>query len=78
MLMIMNTITLMKMFTVINVLTGGGPAKSTQNLVIMLHDYAFNRFQIGYASAITIILFLLILIIHILQRTLERKVQYDQ
>ena len=78
MLMILNTITLLKMFTVINVLTGGGPAKSTQNLVIMLHDYAFNRFQIGYASTISTVLFLIILIIHIMQRTLERRVQYDQ
>ena len=78
MLMILNTITILKTFTVINVLTGGGPAKSTQNLVIMLHDYAFNRFQIGYASAISAILFLLILVIHVAQRTLERKVQYDQ
>lgn len=78
MLMILNTIGILKMFTVINVLTGGGPAKSTQNLVIMLHDYAFNRFQVGYASAISTVLFLLILVIHIVQRTLERKVQYDQ
>lgn len=78
MLMILNTISILKMFTVINVLTGGGPAKSTQNLVIMLHDYAFNRFQVGYASAISTVLFLLILVIHIAQRTLERRVQYDQ
>ena len=78
MLMILNTITILKMFTVINVLTGGGPAKSTQNLVIMLHDYAFNRFQIGYASAISTVLFLIILVIHAAQRTLERKVQYEQ
>lgn len=78
MLLILNTISIMKMFTVINMLTGGGPANSTENLVIMLHDYAFNRFQIGYASAISNVLFLLILIIHVFQRFLERKVQYDQ
>lgn len=77
MLLILNTITVMKMFTVINVLTDGGPANSTQNLVIMLQDYAFNRFQIGYASAISNVLFILILIIHFIQRGLEKKVQYD-
>ena len=77
MLLILNTINVMKMFTVINMLTDGGPAKSTQNLVIMLQDYAFNRFQIGYASAISNILFVLILVIHIFQRKLEKKVQYD-
>ena len=78
MLLILNTINVMKMFTVINMLTDGGPANSTQNLVIMLQDYAFNRFQIGYASAISNILFVLILVIHIFQRKLERRVQYDQ
>ncbi len=78
MLFILNTITVMKMFTVINMLTDGGPANSTQNLVIMLQDYAFNRFQIGYASAISNILFVLILVIHVFQRILEKKVQYDQ
>ena len=78
MLLILNTIDVMQMFTTINVLTDGGPANSTQNLVVMLQDYAFNRFQIGYASAISNILFVLILVIHIFQRILERKVQYDQ
>ncbi len=78
MLLILNTITIMKMYTVINVLTGGGPANSTQNLVVMLESYAFKRFQIGYASAISNILFVLILVIHVVQRFLERKVQYDQ
>lgn len=78
MLLILNTITVMRTFTVINMLTDGGPANSTANLVIMLNDYAFNRFQIGYASAISNILFVLILVIHVAQRMLERKVQYDQ
>ena len=58
-------------------LTDGGPANSTQNLVVMLQDYGFNRFQIGYASAISNVLFVLILAIHIFQRKLEKKVQYD-
>lgn len=78
MLLILNTITIMKMYTVINVLTGGGPAGSTQNLVVMLENYAFKRFQVGYASAISNVLFFLILVIHVFQRFLERKVQYDQ
>lgn len=78
MLTILNTIDIMKMYTTINVLTEGGPARSTQNMVVMLQDYGFNRFQIGYASAISTVLFLMILLIHILQRIMERKVQYDQ
>lgn len=78
MLMILNTIDILKMFTTINVMTGGGPAKSTQNLVVMLYDYAFDRYQIGFASAISVVLFLIILTINVVQRLLEKKVHYDQ
>ena len=77
MLFILNTFDVMQMFTTINMLTDGGPANSTQNLVVMLQDYGFNRFQMGYASAISNVLFVLILAIHIFQRKLEKKVQYD-
>lgn len=77
MLFILNTFDVMQMFTTINMLTDGGPANSTQNLVVMLQDYGFNRFQIGYASTISNVLFVLILAIHIFQRKLEKKVQYD-
>lgn len=77
MLLILNTIEVLKMFTTINVMTDGGPAKATQNLVVMLYEYAFRRYQVGYASAIAVILFVLILIVNLAQLALERFVNYD-
>ncbi len=77
MLMILNTIEILKMFTTINVMTQGGPAMSTTNLVVLLYEYAFRRYQVGYASAIALVLFLLILSINLLQMALERFVSYD-
>lgn len=77
MLMILNTIEILKMFTTINVMTQGGPAMSTTNLVVMLYEYAFRRYQVGYASAIALVLFILILAINLLQMALERFVNYD-
>lgn len=77
MLMILNTIEILKMFTTINVMTQGGPAMSTTNLVVMLYEYAFRRYQVGYASAIALVLFILILAINLLQMALERFVSYD-
>lgn len=77
MLLILNSIEVLKMFTTINVMTDGGPAKSTQNLVVMLYEYAFRRYQLGYASAIAVVLFLLILLINLIQMALERYVNYD-
>ena len=77
MLLILNSIEVLKMFTTINVMTDGGPAKATQNLVVMLYEYAFRRYQLGYASAIALILFALILIVNLVQMALERFVNYD-
>lgn len=77
MLLILNSIEVLKMFTTINVMTDGGPAKATQNLVVMLYEYAFRRYQLGYASTIAVLLFVLILAINLIQMTFERFVNYD-
>lgn len=77
MLLILNTIEIMKLFTTIQTMTGGGPGNATANLVVMLYEYAFRRYQVGYASAIAMVLFLLILFINVIQLSLERFVHYD-
>lgn len=77
MLLILNTISVMKLFTTIENMTGGGPGTSTANLVMMLYEYAFRQYQMGYASAIAVLLFLLILAINLVQMSFERYVNYD-
>lgn len=42
-------------FSIIKVLTDGGPLKSTQTLSIMTYDQAFGFFKFGYASAVGIV-----------------------
>ena len=42
-------------FSIIYVLTGGGPLKATQTLAIMTYEQAFGFFKMGYASAIGIV-----------------------
>jgi len=76
-LLILNTISVMKLFTTIENMTGGGPGTATTNLVMMLYEYAFRRYQMGYASAIAVLLFLLILVINLVQISFERYVNYD-
>jgi multiple sugar transport system permease protein len=39
-------------FSIIYVLTGGGPVKATQTLSIMTYEQAFKFFHMGYASAV--------------------------
>jgi multiple sugar transport system permease protein len=48
------------------VLTGGGPAGTTTTLAYYIYTKAFEEFQIGYASAVSWVLFLLIAVITLL------------
>ncbi len=42
-------------FSIINVMTGGGPLKATQTLSIMTYEHAFGFFKMGYASAVGVV-----------------------
>ncbi|MBZ6077215.1 carbohydrate ABC transporter permease [Microvirga puerhi] len=42
-------------FSIIYVMTGGGPLKATQSLSIMTYEQAFGFFKMGYASAIGVV-----------------------
>ncbi len=50
----------------------GGPLNSTKPLVLMIYDTAFNAFDMGYAAAQTVVLFLVLLTISLLQLRLLR------
>lgn len=49
-------------FDLIWMITGGGPAGSTLHLPIMIYQASFGTFQTGYASAISILLGIVLLI----------------
>jgi ABC-type sugar transport system permease subunit len=38
-------------------MTNGGPERSTTGLVMLIYDTAFNKYRLGYASAISWLLF---------------------
>jgi multiple sugar transport system permease protein len=42
-------------FSIIYILTGGGPLKATQTLSIMTYEQAFGFFRMGYASAVGVV-----------------------
>lgn len=59
-------------------MTRGGPAGSTNLLGFYLYENAFRFFDMGYASAISIVLFLVLVMISALQFKLtERRVHYQ-
>ncbi len=59
---------------VFNMTTGnpGGPLNSTKPLVLMIYETAFSSFDMGYAAAQTVILFLVLLVVSLLQLRILR------
>lgn len=70
---ILATMNSFKVFDQINVLTEGGPGYSTNVLVYCIYHYAFREQNIGYASAVAVLLFVLIMIISVVQVKLKEK-----
>jgi multiple sugar transport system permease protein len=55
------------------VMTNGGPGDATRTVVMVLYESAFSFLQIGYGSAIAVILFILILLVTAIQFKLSNR-----
>lgn len=76
--LIMGTIGTLQIFAQAVVMTKGGPLDSTLFYVYYLFNNAFSYFQLGYASAMSWVLFFLILALTLLQlRLASRWVYYE-
>lgn len=55
----------------------GGPLQNGTTLVLEIYQQAFHHFKMGYASAMTVVLFCIILVITLFQlKVLSKKVDY--
>ena len=59
--LVVNTVRSLQIFAEVFVMTRGGPLHTTTTVVYYLYEEAFYRFNLGYASAVAYILFLLTL-----------------
>lgn len=79
-LTVTTTIQTLQIFTQIKNITtqgSGGPLNSTTSVVLYIYQQAFQSYKMGYASAMTVILFLAILLITLFQmKVLNRRVDY--
>lgn len=66
----------MRVFDTIRLMTDGGPEGSTMVLVYYIYHQAFKMFNTGYASALSVILFLIVLLLTIVQWSLRKKVSH--
>ncbi len=72
-MVLMNTIGAFQMFGQAVLLTGGGPEMSTRGVVSLIYDTAFGDFRLGYAAAISWILFLIIIGFSVIQFRILRR-----
>ncbi len=66
------TIAAFSLFTQINIMTQGGPLDSTTTVVFMAVRTGFQQQQTGYASAISLVFFVIVLAVSLVQRYLTR------
>lgn len=64
--MILVTLQTLGVFTLIYAMTGGGPGNSTSTLPIFMYNQAFVNYQLGYGTAISLILLLIGIIVSLL------------
>ena len=62
-----------QVFDLIYLMTQGGPSNSTNVLVYLLYQNAFEYFDIGQASAIAYLLFVIIFVLTLAQWKLKSK-----
>jgi multiple sugar transport system permease protein len=72
-IMVITTIGSFKVFDHVYLMTGGGPENGTLVLAFYIYQQAFQFFEIGYASALSIILFVIVLALTIVQVMLRQR-----
>ena len=70
--MVIGMITAMQMFVPMYILTGGGPMYKTTTAVYLIYREAFESYHLGFASAISFLLFIVIMTFTLVQMRLVR------
>ena len=59
----LSIINALKGFDILYIMTGGGPFHSSNTLAFFMYEESFRKYRMGYGSAISVVLFLIILLI---------------
>ena len=63
----------MQVFDIVSVMTGGGPYNTTMVMNLYIYQTAFVRAKAGYASALSVVLFLLVLLCTVVQKRVSER-----
>lgn len=77
-LLVVSVIEAFQVFTIVNVMTRGGPAGATDMLVNRLYEIGFVLFDIGRGSALAMLLFIVLIALALVKsRLIGRRVHYE-
>ncbi|KRM08899.1 transmembrane permease MsmF [Lapidilactobacillus concavus DSM 17758] len=67
MVILLATIDATKEFVMVQALTNGGPGTDNMFIVQYIYTTGFDKFKVGYASAVSMVLFMIILLVALIQ-----------
>ena len=76
-LMLIKIIGTFQVFGPVKLMTQGGPGRATTVVVYQIYREAFQYYKIGYASVLTLVLFVIIMLVTLLQMKLQKKWVYQ-
>lgn len=76
-LMLIKMIGTFQVFGPVKLMTQGGPGRATMVVVYQIYREAFQYYKIGYASALTLVLFVIIMLVTLVQMRLQNKWVYQ-
>ena len=60
------------------VLTGGGPGDASRLIVLYIYEVGFKRYEMGYAAALSLTLFFVLIVLTVVQFRISRRwVHYE-
>jgi len=73
MVILLGTLGAMKEFAMVQALNGGGPGTENMFMVQYIYQTGFQRAQIGYASAVSMVLMVILIVIALVQMRFDRR-----
>jgi multiple sugar transport system permease protein len=74
---LLQVIACFKVFGQIYMITGGGPASSTRPLIQYIYETAFAKGKLGYAAAMSYVLFFILLVFSLVQQMIQKRGEKD-
>lgn len=73
MVILLGTLGAMKEFAMVQALNGGGPGTENMLMVQYIYQTGFQRAQIGYASAVSMVLMVILIVIALVQMRFDKR-----